>query len=361
MSVIFLFFAGLILLIAGGEALVRGSSKIASLLGISPLVVGLTVVAFGTSSPELAVSISSALNGQPDLVIGNVVGSNIFNILIVLGMSAVITPLVVAQKLIKIEIPLLIAISLMLIVFSSDRLIGRFEGIFMTSGVILYSFFLIRESRKESREIQDEYEKEFKEKRRNTATWVLNSFFIVIGLVLLVFGSSLLVDSAVSISRYFGLSELVIGLTVIAAGTSLPEVAASVIAAIKGERDIAVGNVIGSCIFNLLAVLGITTLISPIDVSDAAVTFDIPVMTAVTVASLPILFSGYLINRWEGALFLFYYAAYTVYLILDASGHDSLGAYSSIMMLFVIPLTIITIAVIFVRSFRRNKMIKENI
>jgi cation:H+ antiporter len=300
MSDFLMFIIGLILLVSGGEALVRGASKIAALLGISPLVIGLTVVAFGTSSPELAVSISSALNGQPDIVIGNVVGSNIFNILMVLGLSAVVSPLIVAQKLVRTEVPLLIAISLMVIVFAGDRLIGRFEGFLMFGGVLVYTFFLIKESRKESREIVDEYEKEFSDKNNNYKKWLINGTLIIVGFALLVYGSDFLVTSAVSISRELGLSELIIGLTIIAAGTSLPEIATSVIASIRGERDIAVGNVIGSCIFNLLAVLGITSLISPVSVSNAAVTFDIPVMTAVTIASLPILFSGYLISRWEG-------------------------------------------------------------
>jgi cation:H+ antiporter len=352
MSTVLLFAAGLVLLSVGGEILVRGASKISSLMGISPLVIGLTVVAFGTSSPELAVSISSALDQQSDLVIGNVVGSNIFNILMILGASALLTPLVVAQKLIKIEIPLLIAICLAVIVFSADRLISRAEGFILFAGVLLYVFFAVRESRRESKVIEEEYSKEFGAKKKNTGTYILNIVLILAGLALLVYGSTLLVDSAVAISRYFGLSELVIGLTVVAAGTSLPEIATSLIAAIKKENDIAVGNIIGSCIFNLLAVLGITSLIFPISVSDAAVKFDIPVMTAAAVASLPILFSGYLISRWEGALFLFYYFAYILYLALNASGHDSLEAYSSMMLLFVLPLTIITLIIIFVRTLK---------
>jgi cation:H+ antiporter len=351
---IFLFIAGLILLIAGAEFLVRGSSKIAAFLGISPLVIGLTVVALGTSSPEIAVSISSAINNQPDIVIGNVVGSNIFNILVVLGISSLIAPVIVAQKLVRIEVPLLIAISLAVIVFSSDRFIGRLEGIILLTGAFAYTYFLIKESRNEKNEILEEYEKEFSLKKDKSSHYILNGIFIIAGLAMLVFGSNLLVDSAVTISRYFGLSELIIGLTVIAAGTSLPELATSIIASIKGENDIAAGNIIGSSIFNLLAVLGITGLISPVNISEAAVTFDIPVMTAVAVASLPILFSGYLISRWEGVLFLFYYFAYTLYLVLDASEHDSLGAYSSIMLLFIVPLTAITLFVIFIRSFRKR-------
>jgi cation:H+ antiporter len=358
MPTVLIFAAGLLLLTIGGEILVRGSSKIAAMLGISPLVIGLTVVAFGTSAPELAVSISSAINKQPDLVIGNVVGSNIFNLLFILGLSAIVTPLIVAQQLVKVEIPLLIAISLAVIVFSSDRLIGRVEGFILFAGVLTYTFFVIRESRKESKEIRDEYSREFVEKKRTPGMWALNLVFIIAGLALLIYGSQLLVDSAVAISRYFGLSELIIGLTVISIGTSLPEVATSVIASIKGERDIAVGNIIGSCIFNLLAVLGLTSLIFPVSVSPAAITFDIPVMTVASVAALPILFSGFLISRWEGGLFLFYYFAYTLFLFLDASEHDSLGAYSTIMLLYVLPLTFITLLVIYIRTLRKNKNVK---
>jgi cation:H+ antiporter len=355
MSTVLLLTAGLVLLTIGGELLVRGSSKIAVILGISPLVIGLTVVAFGTSAPELAVSISSAIKKQPDLVIGNVVGSNIFNVLFILGVSALITPLIVAQKLIKIEIPLLIASSLAVLLFSTNRMIGRIEGLVLFIGVIVYTYLVIKESRKEGREIKDEYSKEFAYQEKKSSGWFLNAVFITVGLILLIFGSQLLVDSAVDISRFLGLSELVIGLTVISAGTSLPEVATSVIASIKGERDIAVGNIVGSCIFNLLAVLGLTSLIFPVNVTQAAVTFDIPIMTATAIASLPILFSGYLISRWEGGLFLFYYFAYTLYLILDASGHDSLGAVSTIMLVFVLPLTLITLIIIYIRAYKEHR------
>jgi cation:H+ antiporter len=236
MSTVLLFAAGLVLLSVGGEILVRGASKISSLMGISPLVIGLTVVAFGTSSPELAVSISSALDQQSDLVIGNVVGSNIFNILMILGASALLTPLVVAQKLIKIEIPLLIAICLAVIVFSADRLISRAEGFILFAGVLLYVFFAVRESRRESKVIEEEYSKEFGAKKKNTGTYILNIVLILAGLALLVYGSTLLVDSAVAISRYFGLSELVIGLTVVAAGTSLPEIATSIDCSYKKRK-----------------------------------------------------------------------------------------------------------------------------
>jgi cation:H+ antiporter len=356
MSTVLIFAAGLVILTIGGELLVRGSSKIAALMGISPLVIGLTVVAFGTSSPELAVSISSAINKQPDLVIGNVVGSNIFNILLILGLSAVVTPLVVAQQLIKTEIPLLIAMSIAVVVFSADGLIGRLEGLILFAGLIAYVFFVIRESRRESREIAEQYSREYKKENKPRGSHLLNIILILAGLALLVYGSHLLVESAVVISRYFGVSELVIALTIISAGTSLPEVATSVIASIKGETDIAAGNIIGSCIFNLLAVLGLTSLVFPISVSEAAIRFDIPVMTAAAVASLPILFSGYLISRWEGALFLFYYFAYILYLILDASGHASLAAYSSVMLIFILPLTVITLAVIFIRTLKKQKL-----
>jgi cation:H+ antiporter len=357
MSTVLLFLSGLVLLSLGGEAMVRGSSKLASLLGLSPLVIGLTVVAFGTSSPELAVSISSAIKGQPDIVVGNIVGSNIFNILLILGISAIITPLVVAQKLVKIEIPLLILISFAFILFSSNRIIGRIEGIILFSGLVIYIYFVIKESRKESGSIKEEYARQYASGNKKKASWLLNILFIAAGLALLVYGSKLLVDSAVVISRYFGLSELVIGLTVVSAGTSLPEVATSVVASIKGEKDIAVGNAIGSCIFNILAVLGLTSIIFPVRVSEAAFAFDIPVMTVTAVAALPILFSGYRISRWEGGIFFFYYLAYILYLILEASSHDSLTIYNTVMLLFVIPLTVFTLAVIYIRALTRNKNI----
>lgn len=353
------FVGGLAFLVLGADWLVRGASRLAAKVGISPLVLGLTVVAFGTSAPEMAVSVQSSLAGQADIAVGNVVGSNIFNILLILGLSAVITPLVVQQQLIRLDVPLVIGVSILVYLISLDGVIGQTEAGLLFLGVIAYTVFLIIQSRHENnREVEQEYEQEFASKPEpGWRPWVVNIGLVVIGLGLLVYGSDLLVDSAVSIARWLGLSELIIGLTIVAAGTSMPEVAASIAAAIKGERDIAVGNVVGSNLFNLLAVLGLSGLAAPtgLPVSSSAIAFDMPVMIAVAIATLPIFFTRHQIDRWEGWLFLGYYAAYTAYLILAASQHAALPAFNLVMVWFVVPLTLLTLGVSMFLDLRKRR------
>jgi len=353
-----LFIVGLVGLIIGAELLVRGASRLAIGFGISPLVVGLTVVALGTSSPELAVSVGSALSGQADIALGNVVGSNIFNVLFILGLSASLGALVVAQQLIRLDVPLMIGVAILPLLLGLDGNIGRADGLLLFAGIVAYLVFAIRQSRKETRQVEAEYEHEFGQGRGMGPGQVLIQIGLVIaGLALLVIGARWLVNGAVAMARSLGLSELIIGLTIIAAGTSLPEVATSVIATLRGERDIAVGNVVGSNIFNILAVLGLTATFAPngVAVPSAALRFDIPFMIAVSIACLPIFFTGYRIARWEGVLFLAYYVAYTLYLILDATGHDALPAYSTVMFEFVAPLTAVTLLVLVVRALREKK------
>jgi cation:H+ antiporter len=357
---IILFILGLALLIVGAEGLVRGASRMALGLGISPLVVGLTVVAFGTSAPELAVSIQSALAGPngADVALGNVVGSNIANVLLILGISAAITPLVVQQQLIRLDVPLMIGISVVVFVMALDGTISRIDGLILFAGIVAYTVFAIRQSRRESAEVQEEYRAEFDaNKPQSVGDWMKNILMLIGGLALLVVGARWMVDGAISFARAFGVSELVIGLTIVAVGTSLPEIATSIIAALRGERDIAVGNVVGSNIFNLLSVLGLSSIVAPegVNVAPAALNFDMPVMIAVAVACLPIFFTGRLIARWEGWLFLGYYIAYTLYLILAASQHDILPAFSSVMGVFVLPLTAITLIFLAWRAFHTER------
>jgi len=300
-------------LIVGAEFLVRGASRLALTWGISPLVIGLTVVAFGTSAPELAVSVKAGLEGQPGLAIGNVVGSNIFNVLLILGISAVITPLVVDQKVVRAEVPLMIGISIVLLAFSWDGIVSRGEGLVFVSTLVGYTVLIIRKSRAESKHVEAEYIEAFQ--RPASSTW-LQAGWVVLGLVLLIKGSGLLVHNSIVIARSLGISELVIGLTLISGGTSLPEVATSIIAAARGERDIAVGNVVGSNLFNILAVLGITAIVAPagIAVAPVALHFDLPVMLAVSVACIPVFLSGARISRGEGACFLISYLLYLAFL-----------------------------------------------
>lgn len=345
------FVAGLVLLVAGAELLVRGASRLAAAFGVTPLVIGLTVVAFGTSAPELAVSVSSAFAGDADIAIGNVVGSNIANVLLILGISAVIIPLVVKSQLVRFDVPVMIGASFLLLALGLDGSIGRLDGVVLFALVLTYVVVLIRKSRRETAEVVAEFEEEY---AAGPTSVPLNVGLVALGLGMLVLGSNLLVDAAVTVAERLGVSELVIGLTLVAVGTSVPELATSIMAAIKGERDIAVGNVVGSNIFNILTVLGLSSLVAPngIPVARGALDFDIPFMVAVAVACLPIFLTGHLIARWEGAVFLGYYVAYTLYLILKASEHDALDPFSLAMFRFVVPITVVTIVASVLQSRR---------
>ena len=349
LSVAFLI-AGLILLVAGAELLVRGAASLAAALKISPLVVGLTVVAYGTSAPELAVSVGATFSGQTDVALGNVVGSNIFNVLLILGISAVVTPLVVSQKLVRFDVWVMLGASLLTYAMAWDLVISRQEGFLLLLGGIVYTVWLIWEARSE--EAAGDNDGEFEAQPGGSLG--RNIGFIVLGLVLLVLGSRWLVEAATTLARAMGISELVIGLTLVAAGTSLPELATSVLASVRGQRSIAVGNVVGSNIFNLFVVLGASGALPPggVPVAASALAFDIPAMTAVALACLPIFFTGYRIDRWEGFLFLGYYAAYTVYLVLHGSRSEVLGVYAAAMLWFVLPLTGVTLLVVSLRALR---------
>lgn len=344
-----LFVLGLVLLVAGAEVLVRGASRLATAVGISPLVVGLTVVAFGTSAPEMAVTVQSAYagGGGADIALGNVVGSNIFNILLILGLSAVITPLAVAQRLVRLDVPLLIGVSVLVLIMAMDGVISRWNGAVLFAGIIAYTGFAVLQGRREGAAVEAEYAQEFGAAPKGVGAMALNVVLIAAGLALLVLGSGWLVNGAVAMARAFGVSEMVIGLTIVAAGTSLPEVATSIMASVRGERDIAVGNVIGSNLFNLLAVLGLAGLVAPdgIGVAASALRFDLPVMLAVTVACLPVFFTGHEIARWEGWLFLGYYVAYSAFLVFSATAHSAMDTFGLAMFGFALPLTVLTLLV----------------
>lgn len=350
---------GLMVLTLGAELLVRGSSKLAITAGISPLVVGLTVVAFGTSAPELVVSVQSSLEGQSDVALGNVVGSNICNILLILGVSALIIPLRVSQQLVRFDVPLMIAVSLLFFGLAQDGKIGRVDGSVLIIGMIAYSVWAIINSRREQSNIQAEYEAEFgvRDNPTNFRGICLDLVTLIIGLGLLVLGARWFLGSAVEIARLLGVSELVIGLTVVASGTSLPEVATSIMAAVRGERDIAVGNAVGSNLFNIMGVLGIAGAVSPegVSVSKEALTLDIPIMIAVAIACLPIFFTGHLIARWEGGMFLAYYIAYTAYLVLSATVPAISRTFATVMVGVVIPLTLVTLLIAVVRHMQIDK------
>ncbi len=348
------FALGLIALIVGARSLVRGASKLALSLGVSPLVVGLTVVAFGTSAPEVAVSVGAVLDGRMDMAVGNVVGSNIFNVLFILGLSALIAPLFVNAQLIRQEVPIMIGASVLLIVLAVDGRIGRLESALLLALLVAYTALLIIQSRRETKATRDEYAEALPPDRDWDRHWVVQLALVAVGLLLLVVGSNWLVDAAIAFARALGVSELVIALTIVAAGTSMPEVATSVTAALKGERDIAVGNVVGSNTFNILGCLGASGLVAGggLPVPAAALAFDLWVLLAVAFACLPVFLTGREIARWEGGLFIGYYFAYAAFLVLAARQHQALPAYSAAMLSFVAPLTIVTLLVSVLRTQR---------
>lgn len=348
---------GLVLLVAGGESLVRGASQLATAARISPLVVGLTIVAFGTSAPELAVSVKSSLSGQAAIAVGNVVGSNIFNVLFILGISALVAPLIVSSRLIRQEVPLMIAVSVLVLLLAIDLNIGRIEGSLLFLGVVAYTIWAIYTCRTEPQAADSPPAVAAVEGRSKGLHIALQLGLIAVGLLLLVLGARWLVDGAVAIARFLEMSELVIGLTIVAAGTSLPEVAASLMASLRGERDIAVGNVVGSNLFNILCVLGLSAVVSPdgVAVSPEAFRQDIPVMIAVAIACLPIFITGHVIARWEGGLFLAYYVAYVAYLVFAATSPAFGRSLGTAMVAFVLPLTALTLIVTVVRWSRAQR------
>ena len=354
---IFVFAGGLGLLAIGAEALVRGASRLALSFGISPLVVGLTVVAFGTSAPVIAVAVDASLEGNPSLAIGNVIGSNIANILLILGLSAMIAPLLVAEQIVRQEVPVMIAASALLVGIALDGDISRLEAGMLLLLSVAYTGFLAIQARKASARMRAEMEADLPKDAGWDRHWSIQLLLVGGGLAMLVLGADWLVQSAVVFARALGVSDLVIGLTVVAIGTSMPEIATSLMAALRGQRDIAVGNVVGSNLFNILACLGAAGVVSPVGllVPEAARSFDLWVMLAVAFVCLPVFLTAGEIRRWEGALLLGYYAAYTAYLILSAQHHEMLPMFSGVMLLFVLPLTGLTLTASFVRHTVRKK------
>jgi len=303
---------GSIGLFIGAEGLVRGASSLAIRLGISPLVVGLTVVAFATSSPELVVSIKAAIEGNPGIVVGNVVGSNICNIALILGVAAMISPMSVKTQVIKREIPIMIIVSVILLLILVDDTITRVEGVFLVIGIITYIILGYKYSIKEKDNI--EIVKEFEEIIPKSPYKIWKSLtFMLAGLGLLVLGSNLFVDGAVAIAEKFGVSQAVIGLTIVALGTSLPELTTSIVASFKNENDIAIGNAVGSNVFNILSVLGISSLVRPI--AGTGITMvDLSIMMFFTILILPLSRSKFTLRRWEGGFLFTGYIAYIIYL-----------------------------------------------
>jgi cation:H+ antiporter len=314
LTIIALLAGGLLLLYLGAEWLVRGSASLALRLGLSPLVIGLTVVAYGTSTPELAVSVKAALAGNGVIAVGNVVGSNICNLGLILGLAALICPLRVQMQLLRLDVPFMIACSLSLPFLLWDGVISRVEGLVLVAAIVAYTTFNLRLARRERNPaVLEEFSRAAASKRPGrvgNVDWIL----IVAGIGMLVLGGRFFLDGAVDLARRMEISDAIIALTLVAAGTSLPEMAATAVAAFRREADIAVGNIIGSSIFNLTNILGVSALARPLE-AGGLMAADMAVMIAMALIAAPLLRSGLTVRRWEGGLFLLAYIGYVIYLV----------------------------------------------
>ena len=345
----------LLLLVAGAELLVRAAVRLAAHLRVRPLVIGLSMVAFGSSAPQMAVSLQAALGQSSDIAVGSVIGSNIFNILVTLGLSALIIPLRVARQLVRLDIPLLIGASLLVFALAWNEQLSALDGGVLLAALALYLGLLWRQSRPTARPSRPPAD-------APRSSWLSSALLMLAGLGLLVFAGHLLLNATVALASKLGLSERIIGLTVVAVSTSLPQLATSLIAALRGQRDIAVGNVIGGNLFNLLGVLGITALLAPVplSVSPNALDFDLPVMLGVTLLCLPVFYSGYRITRAEGLLFLALYLAYGLHVVSFTTGMPLAGKLEQLMLLCVLPALLAFLLFTSVRAWRRQHNKRES-
>jgi cation:H+ antiporter len=360
---------GLVLLVAGGELLVRGAAGLATRIGMSSLVVGLTVVAFATSAPELAVTLGAVMGGEPGLAVGNVVGSNIVNVLMILGASAIILPLLVKVQLVRVDIPFMAAFSILFLLLAIDGGFSRVDGLILFVLLVLYISVAIILSRRDGQaddlrgpgasiatasagrvgqtvgNSADTMTEAVEEVDARGGSIGRDLVLVLFGVALLVLGANILVKGATGIATAFGVSELIVGLTVVAIGTSLPELATSIVAVRRGQRDLAVGNVVGSNIFNIGAVTGLAAVISPtgLPIPASALALDIPLMIAAAAVLLPLAFTGSVIARWEGALLLGLYVAYLIYTVLAAAQRPILQGFTTVMLSFVAPLVVLTV------------------
>jgi cation:H+ antiporter len=311
---------GIVILYFGAEWLVRGAARLASSLGVSPIVVGLSVVAMGTSAPELAVSVLAAIGGTPDIALGNVMGSNLANIGLILGLTAMVRPLAVAGRVVMREAPLMVLITVSLFAFLWDGAISRIDGVILLGILAGYLIFVFRSAEEETPEILGEYERIVEEGQASgTGIRLVDIFLVVAGTAGLVGAGWAIVESARFVAEAAGIPELMISLSVIAIGTSLPELATSMVAALKNEADIAVGNVIGSNVFNLTAILGTTGVVHPLEVADSIVWQELPAVLILSLLLLPVSRSGYQIRRWEGAILLLVYLGLMAWLFMSGA------------------------------------------
>ena len=317
---IVLLIVGMALLIKGADWFVEGASALAKAMHIPSLVIGLTLVSIGTSMPEFSVSLTSSIQGLNDMSFGNIIGSNIFNTFVVIGVSAVLTPLVVSKDMQKYDIPILVGIYALLALFSfviTPNTINIWESIILFAITFIYTAFLIFRSRKEiaAEKAKGEVEEEGKKKRK----WYINLLLVAIGLAGIIFGGDLVVDNAAKFAKQLGMSELLVGLTIVAVGTSLPELVTSIVAAKKGENDIAIGNAIGSCLFNVVLILGLCSTIAPAAVATSSLV-DVVVMILSAVVVFVFSLKSKQVNRWQGIVMVMIYACYLTFIILRDTG-----------------------------------------
>ncbi|MCO7578142.1 calcium/sodium antiporter [Pseudomonas chlororaphis] len=339
------------MLIAGAELLVRAAVRLSARLHVRPLIMGLSIVAFGSSAPQMAISLQATLADNTDIAVGSVIGSSIFNILVTLGLSALIIPLRVSRQLVRLDIPLMIGASLLVFILAYNERLTPSDGVILLAALVLYLLLLLRQSRHSAR-----HHLPAPDGQRGFAPRFSSMLMVLIGLGLLVFAGHLLLGAAVTVADDLGLSERVMGLTVIAVSTSLPQLATSLLAALRGQRDIAVGNVIGSNLFNLLGVLGFTALVAPtpLSVSPNALDFDLPVMLGVAVLCLPVFYSGYRVTRAEGLLFLGLYLAYGLHVVSFTTGMPLAGKLEHLMLFFVLPALVAFLLFSSLRAWRRQ-------
>lgn len=349
---------GLVLLFVGSRWLIRGASSLGKTAGLSPVVIGLTIVAFGTSTPELGVSVIGAWVGQLDLALGNVLGSNILNVLLILGLSASLVPLVVHQRILQYDVPLNILVSLACFGFAWNGNLARWEGLLLVLGLILYTVWALGVLGAQPKSSREDFTRLYRPPgpAGSEPGLYVSGLMLGVGLVLLIAGSRLFADACASVARSFGVPEIIIGLTVVSAGTSLPEVGTSVMAALQGETDIAVGNVMGSNLVNLTGVLGTSVLVSPggVPVSPITLEFDFVILILVSIACLPLFFTDHRISRWEGFLFVAFYALYLLSLVGPHVSTWLTRSLTSGLLVFLVPLAAVTVGVGVYRQWRRG-------
>jgi cation:H+ antiporter len=318
---VLLLLLGLAALVGGAELLVRGGSKVAAGLGIAPIIIGVTVVSIGTSAPELAVGIEAATSGNGSLAVGNIAGTNVVNLLLILGLSAALRPLEMHAQTLRLDLPVMVASAALVLLLAWDGTISRLDGAILVVLALVYTLVIVRIARRERPFVTEEYDREYatpQDKPETPVRFAWHGALLLVGIVVVVLGADMLVDGASGIARARGISEAVIGLTIVAIGTSAPELVTTVVSTIRGDRDIAVGNLLGSSVFNLLLILGVTATVPAggIGVERTLVTVDLPVMLAVAVLCVPVFMSGRRVSRGEGLGFVGLYAAYLTYLLV---------------------------------------------